>query len=71
MDLTFIVHSNNRIYSKLYDKHDDSSFHIANSHSFQVMYHLAFSMVFTFHSLSDMQDATYIMRSLDIVINFQ
>ena len=30
LDLTFIIESNNRLYSKLYDKHDDFDFHIVN-----------------------------------------
>ena len=28
--LTFIIESNNRLYTKLYDKHDDFDFHIVN-----------------------------------------
>ena len=30
LDLTFIIESNNRLYNKLYDKHDDFDFHIVN-----------------------------------------
>ena len=30
LDLTFIIESNNRLYTKLYDKHDDFDFHIVN-----------------------------------------
>ena len=30
LDLTFIMESNNRLYTKLYDKHDDFDFHIVN-----------------------------------------
>ena len=28
--LTFIIGNNNRLYTKLYDKHDDFNFHIVN-----------------------------------------
>ena len=45
LDLTFIIRNSNRIYTKRYDKRDDFSFHIANSPSFQVIYHLAFSIL--------------------------
>ena len=31
---------------------------------------MALCMVFTFHSMSDMQDAEDIMKTFDIVINF-
>ena len=30
LDLTFIIESNNRLYTKLHDKHDDFDFHIVN-----------------------------------------
>ena len=30
LDLTFIIESNNRLYTKFYDKHDDFDFHIVN-----------------------------------------
>ena len=30
LDLTFIIGSNNRVYTKLYDKRDDFDFHIVN-----------------------------------------
>ena len=30
LDLTFIIESNNRLYTKLYDKRDDFDFHIVN-----------------------------------------
>ena len=30
LDLTFIIESNNQLYTKLYDKHDDFDFHIVN-----------------------------------------
>ena len=30
LDLTFIIESNNWLYTKLYDKHDDCDFHIVN-----------------------------------------
>ena len=30
LDLTFIMGNNNRLYTKLYNKHDDSNFHIVN-----------------------------------------
>ena len=30
LDLTFIIGSNNRLYTKLYDKRDDCDFHIVN-----------------------------------------
>ena len=30
LDLTFIIESNNRLYTKLYDKRDDCDFHIVN-----------------------------------------
>ena len=30
LDLTFIIESNNRLYTKLYDKCDDFDFHIVN-----------------------------------------
>ena len=30
LDLTFIIGNNNRLYTKLYDKHDDVNFHIVN-----------------------------------------
>ena len=35
LDLTFIIESNNRLYTKLYDKRDDFNFHIVNFHSFR------------------------------------
>ena len=69
LDLTFIIGNNNRLYTKLYEKRDNLNFHIATFHSCQVTYHLALHMVFTFHSLSDMQDAAHIMMTLDIAIN--
>ena len=30
LDLTFIIESNNQLYTKLYDKRDDFDFHIVN-----------------------------------------
>ena len=30
LDLNFIIESNNRLYTKLYDKHDDFDFHVVN-----------------------------------------
>ena len=30
LDLTFIIESNNRLYTKLHDKYDDFDFHIVN-----------------------------------------
>ena len=30
LDLTFIIESNSRLYTKLYDKRDDFEFHIVN-----------------------------------------
>ena len=30
LDLTFITESNNRLYTKLYDRRDDLDFHIVN-----------------------------------------
>ena len=30
LDLTFIIESNNRLYTKLYDKRDDFDFHMVN-----------------------------------------
>ena len=37
-----------------------STFILSTFRSFQVTYHLAIHMVFTFHSLSDMQDISHI-----------
>ena len=48
-----------------------STFTLSAFHSCQVTYHLALHMVFTFHSLSDIQDATHFMMTLDIAINSQ
>ena len=64
---TFIIGNNNKLYTKLYDKHDD--FTLSTFRSCQVTYRLALHMVFTFRSLSDMQDAAHIMMTLDISIN--
>ena len=41
MDLTFIIGNNNRLYTKLNDKHDDSTFILSTFHSCQVTYQLA------------------------------
>ena len=46
-----------------------STFTLSTFHSCQVTYHLALHMVFTFRSLSDMQDAVHVMMTLDIAIN--
>ena len=49
-----------------------SSLTLSTFHSCQATYQQAHHMVFTFRSLSDMQDATYIMMTfVGIVINFQ
>ena len=46
-------------------------FTLSPFHSSQVTYHLALDMVFTFRSLSDMQDAADIIMTLDIIINLR
>ena len=69
MDLTFIIGNNNRLYTKLNDKHDDFNFHIVNFSFLSSNIPSGPSIVFTFHSLSDMQDAAHIMVTLDIAIN--
>ena len=63
LDLTFIIGKNNRLYTKLYDKRDVSSFTLSAFHSSQVTYQLA---LHTFHSLSKMQDAAHSMMTLDM-----
>ena len=52
LDLTFIIESNNRLYTKLYDKRDDFDFHIVNFPflSSNRWDHLALHMVFIFPS---------------------
>ena len=50
LDLTFIIESNNRLYTKLYDKRDDFDFHIVNFPFFRAISHLALHMVFIFPS---------------------
>ena len=30
LDMTFVIGNKNRLYTKLYDKHDDFNFHIVN-----------------------------------------
>ena len=50
LDLTFIIESNNRLYTKLYDKRDDFDFHIVIFRSFRAISHLALHMVFIFPS---------------------
>ena len=47
LDLTFIIESNNRLYTKLYDRRDDFDFNIVN---FRAISHLALHMVFIFPS---------------------
>ena len=66
LDLTFIIGNNNALYTKLYDKRDDFNFHTVN---FPFLSSNIPSMVFTFRSLSDMQDAAHIMMTLDVAIN--
>ena len=74
LDLTFIIGNNNRLYTKLYDKHDDINFHIIK---FLFLSNIpsgpsyGLHMVFTFCSLSSMQDGAHIMMTLDIAINSQ
>ena len=51
LDLTFNGGSNNRLYTKLYDKRDDFDFHIVNFlDSFRAISHLALPKVFIFPS---------------------
>ena len=67
--LTFITGNSNRLYTKLYDNVMISTFTLSTFHSCQVTYRLALHMVFTIHSLSDMQDAAHVMMTLDITRN--
>ena len=46
-----------------------SIFTLATFHSCQMTYHLALYMLFTFCSLSDMQDAAHVMMTLDITLH--
>ena len=48
LDLTFIIGSNNRLHTKLYDKRDDFDFHIVNFRSFRAISYLALDMVFIY-----------------------
>ena len=50
LDLTFIIESNNRLYTKLYDKRDDFDFHIVNFPFLSSTTHLPLHMVFIFPS---------------------
>ena len=50
LDLTFIIESNNRLYTKLYDKRDDLISTLSIFHSFRAISHLALHMVFIFPS---------------------
>ena len=50
LDLTFIIESNNRLYTKLYDKRDILISTLSIFHSFRAISHLALHMVFIFPS---------------------
>ena len=50
LELTFIIESNNRLYTKVYDKRDDFDFTLSIFHSFRAISHLALHMVFIFPS---------------------
>ena len=50
LDLTFIIGSNNRLYTKLYDKRDDLISTLSVFHSSRAISHLALPMVFIFPS---------------------
>ena len=64
LDLTFIIESNNRLYTKLYDKRDDFDFHIVN-------FPFLSSKIPSSPSYGVyMQGAAHIMMTLDIAINF-
>ena len=68
LDLTFIIGEN-----KLYDKRDVFKFYLVSFPfmSSKIPFGPSYvdDKVFTFRSLSDMQDAAHIMVTLDIVIN--
>ena len=50
LDLTFIIDSGGKLSTRLYDKRDDSDFHIVNLHSFPATYHLALYLLYIFRS---------------------
>ena len=54
----------------LHTKPDQKCENFRTLNPYQVMYHLALHMVFTFHSLSNVRDVAHIMMTLDVVINF-
>ena len=64
------INDNDIFYTKLYESVVISTLTSSTFHSCQVMHHLAIYMVFTFHSLSHLQDAAHIMITMDILINF-
>ena len=67
LDLTFIIGNNNRLYMKPYDKRDDFNLDIVNFPFLSRNIPSVPSMVFTFRSLLDIQDAVHVM-TLDIAI---
>ena len=50
LDLTFIIASNNRLYTKLYDKRDDFGITLSIFSSFRAISHPALPMVPIFRS---------------------
>ena len=64
LDLTFIIGDNNRLNTNVII----STYPLSTFHSCQITYHLALYMMFTFCSLSDMQDAAHITMTLDICL---
>ena len=69
LDLRFHIGNRNRLYTKLYDKHDNSTFILSTFHSSQVTYHLALHMGFAFLGLSSVPGAAHIMMTSDIFKN--
>ena len=50
LDLTFIINSEGKLSTRIYDKRDEFDFHIVNFPFLLATYHLALHMVYTFRS---------------------
>ena len=70
LDLAFIIRSNNRLYSKPYDKHDDFNFHIVNFPFLSSNIPSSPSYGVYISQPIRYACAAHIMMTLDIAINF-
>ena len=69
LDLTFIIESNNRLYTKLYDKRDGFDFHIVNFPFLSSNIPSSPSYGVYISQLISYAGAAHIMMTLDIAIN--